>query len=622
MSHLFVDLRPVSARAKVVDFSGEIESFFPGVRIDLFEKDEFFVVTGRVDRPELWAPFADANGETFVALGGRIALEDSEWEAASKLAGNGGLACKAIADAYRREGAKCFGRLNGNFAVFLHDKVRGQSYLATDRCGVFLMYGNGDGGLVFGSHPDLAARLANVQAPLDHLSMAEFLASGRLTYPFTYYQHIRAVEFGSVHSFKRIGGTSKKTANESYWEWRLKTDEPVGEDDLAEELAHAFQNSVKRRTLRRLGKVAVGLSGGLDSRVILACATGGAEISAFSLLDEENDEWRIAKSIAETCGVPIHAVRRDYDYYGRFAAEGVRISGGMGSLMSNHYLGIRETLREWDIENLLTGCYIDYVFKGLGLNTREHPITRRETFAQFEHSFYRPQFPISAQLEEELRQRLRSRYPFPENSTLSDAEWGEVERRRVFPLAYEADSAQRVVPQRVMPWFVPIADNDLLDVHCRIPPRVKLNNRLFRKMVLKACNSELCRIPDNNTGAPVNAGATSLLIHRYRSAFSNRIRKSLKPGISTRGSWPNWEYYVQNSPMIAALWRDRRDETKDLFSSLLGYDPFDRSISEYRGTGTEYFLRILTLKLWFEQSILRTDTPSVFAESDMVANFG
>jgi hypothetical protein len=220
-----------------------------------------------------------------------------------------------------------------------------------------------------------------------------------------------------------------------------------------------------------------------------------------------------------------------------------------------------------------------------------------------------------------VRQRLADRFPFEDGKALGEEEWWEVERRRVFPLAYEADLAQRVTPQRCMPWYVPIADNAILDVYQQLPSDLKLNARLFRKMVLYVCGPDLSRIPDNNTGAAVTAGPASLMVHRYLSAFLNRAGNLVKPGIATRGSWPNWNYYVQHSQLVADLWTRDSINTAPILTDVLGFNPYERPMEFWQGPRTELFLRLLTLKLWIEQTLINQSS-DVSETSDLMVSPG
>src|SRR6185295_18751428 len=95
-----------------------------------------------------------------------------------------------------------------------------------------------------------------------------------------------------------------------------------------------------------------------------------------------------------------------------------------------------------------------------------------------------------------------------------------------------------------------MVDNEILETYLRMPSRFKLNASLFSKMLLILCDQKVCRIPNINTGAAVGASGPSFLIRRYFSAFQNRIVEKILPRMSIRGSWPNWEYYIQHSKVI------------------------------------------------------------------------
>jgi hypothetical protein len=89
-------------------------------------------------------------------------------------------------------------------------------------------------------------------------------------------------------------------------------------------------------------------------------------------------------------------------------------------------------------------------------------------------------------------------------------------------------------------------------------------------------------------------------IRRYTSAAANKFTRLTKRGIATRGSWPNWNYYISQSKMVEDLWSRRQSLSRELFNDLLGYDPFKRSLPEWGNNNVELFVRLMTLKLWLE----------------------
>jgi asparagine synthetase B (glutamine-hydrolysing) len=452
-----------------------------------------------------------------------------------------------------------------------------------------------------GSHPDVVAASIGEEVNLDEVSLSEFIMTGRVTFPFTYYRHVQALEPGCVTTFDVHDKTLVLASKRRYFEFGSYPNGHASLDQLAQEFGTAFRNSVARRTLRLFGRTGVGLSGGLDSRVIVATAQDRTQLCAFHLYNEENAELRAARQLAQACKVEFVPLQRQFEYYGETAEQGVRISGGTGNISSNHFLGMADRLTEFGIENFLTGCYCDYLFKGLSLNTTEHRFTREERLAPFNFEFYRPCYwPLTA-ASGKVRERLEQLFPEAHSRELGSDDWINVERKRALPLAYEADLAQRVIPQRVFPWFLPVADRELLDVYGRIPSRFKLNSSLFRQMALSVCDQRVASVPDNNTGARLDASRPSQWAHRYFAALRNRITTKVFPTMTTTGSWPNWEYYLAKSKVIPSLWTRRNDLARGLFHETLGYDVMQKSPAEFRGRDLELFLRLLTQKLWLDQ---------------------
>lgn len=571
----------------------------------VYEQDTLRIQLSRPDGFALWGPYAGATeaGPIWVGLAGRVSLSAAEWAAGQRLAGPGGDACKAIYARYQSGGLQALLSLSGNYAVFVHDVGGQRLHLLTDPAGMYLAYVADRGvlPLLVGSHPDVVASFAGAGRQLDRVSLAEFVRTGCLTYPHTYYENIRALPFGRILTFNLRAPAQAPAVGAPAVALEPRINSKTSEWELAEELAAKLGDSVRRRTLPVLGTTGLGLSGGLDSRAILAAVDQPSRLVPFFLLDEENAECRVARAIADAADLPLHELRREFDYYGASAAQGVRISGGTGNIASNHYLSSWTRLKALGVTNLITGCYCDYLFKALAANRIEQRIRRRETLHTFALGFYRPLYPLNSPFNRQVDDRLHARFPEVEGSNLSDEQWLSVETRRTFPLAYESDLAQRVIPQRTMPWSAPMVDNALLELHQRIPSRFKLNAALFRKAMSLMCPRKFLAIPDNNTGAPVMASGLSLVLRKYHSALLNRLASRFRPGIASRGSWPNWAYYVAHSELVRATWQAPVSGTRDVLCAIMGADHLSKPPSAYTGHDLELFLRLWTLKIWLDQ---------------------
>lgn len=598
MGDFFLDLSP--PRERRLDLVARQLRFQPHVQVQVLNEPGFGFILTFTDDSALWATFRGSDG-TIAAVAGRLAMDESDWAKAESFPGQGGLAARALAKTYQEDGIAAWEQFGGNCVLFLFDALERQLHIVTDRAGAFPAFQvESPSKLAFGSHPDVLAHGAGMADDLDEVSLAEFLLSSTVTPPFTYYRQIRALPQATVYTIDLGSERPQQRAPRSYFDLAYRPEPRASINELAEELATALKSAVRRRTLPRFGRTAVALSGGLDSRAILACVENRDQIFAFTCYNEPNRELAVAEQIAKAVGVPFYPWRRSFEYYGDTAELGVRISGGMGTFANNHFLGIVDNLRQQDASNLLTGCYCDYLFKGLPLNRQVHWLTGRERLGPFQHEFYFSHYNRQSPLLDQVRARWESRVPAQYQKQESEADVFQVEARRTFPLCYEGDNQQRVVPQRVAGWYLPVADRDLLNVYRKLPWHAKLNRAVYSLATVRLCTGPLAKVPDANTGVPPGSPL-------FREALSNnllRLQRKLhghRRTIATDGSWPDWTYYVRNSARLRALWRAPQSRAEEVFRKLVPASDVRPDPSDYQNGEIFLFVPLLTLKLWFQQ---------------------
>jgi hypothetical protein len=572
-----------------------------------YKHDHYCMMISRPDDWSTWGPFVSEENKIHVYLAGRVALEETEWEKASNIKGDGGIACKAIFEMYRRGGIDQLKMLNGNFGVLICDENMRRFYLVTDRCGMVpcYSYGINEFNFVLSSHHDLLAKALNIPCEWDMTSMAEFLATGKVSYPHTYYKRIKALDYGSIHVIELQSGDARYHSKIKYFDFDYQIDHQRTEWELAEELASSFRKAINRRTQSRFGRTGISLSAGLDSRSLLCAADSRENIDSFCFFDEENTEYNVAQKIADAAGVKLYKLKRQFDHYGNNAELGTRVSGGMGDIGSNHYLGFRREFIKLGIENIIAGFYCDYLFKSLVLNKKKHYVSRREIYSEFQYDNYMRVYWFNTSYSDHVKERIDTL--FPDDLKKDESEIGRlrIEQRRLFPLYSEPDNQETLVPQRVLGWYLPIVDNDIIDTYLRIPPRYKLNVSMYSKMVQLLCGKTISDIININTGAKVNASVVSLIIHGYVKSFQTRLRKRRKT-IATAESWPNWEYYIHNSKKIESLWKTDNEIAAEIFTLITGTNPYRKKIQQYaENEDLKLFLRLLTLKLWMNRSTSR-----------------
>jgi asparagine synthetase B (glutamine-hydrolysing) len=596
MSDFLLDLRPQPCRA--LGRAADRLQFAEDTRTVIIDRPLFGLVITYTGDAALWAPYC-ADPSLMVAVAGRPVFEANEWELARANPSAGGLASKIIHGRLQALGLTALEQINGNAVIVACDFRAQVVHLVTDPCGAFPAFAVDTAeGRVYCSHPDVLADAANEQHRIDEASLAEFVLAGTVTPPFSYYERIRGAEPGTIFSFDLRDGR-REPLTRRYFDLIYRGDVRAREDDLANELADSVRRAVQRRTSAALGRTAVALSGGLDSRVVLACSADKEQTFAFCCYDETNRELKTAEAVARSLSARFIPMRRDPDYYADYAEQGVRISGGMGNFANNHFLGVIPRLKQEGMSNLLTGCYCDYLFKGLPLNRRTHWLTRREALAPFRDEFYFDHVPASSTLAARASERWQARIPEELRRQQTPSAIFQVEARRTFPLSYEGDNQQRLVPQRIAGWCPPLIDRDVLDVYCRLPYNFKLNRSVFRKAAV-ALAADVRAIPDANTGAALDARAGWEWV-RSQQLRAQRTWRRVRRSTATDGSWPNWQEYLTRSRKIDALWKRPNPDAMDLFQRILGRSDVLSRADDLKHQQPFLFVGLLTAKLWLDQ---------------------
>lgn len=596
MSDFLLDLRPPHLRA--LRRAADRLRFTDDVCTGVIDHAAFGIVIAETGNKCIWSPYTAADG-SIVVVAGRIVLDDHEWDAPLDDRGSGGRAARSVYAGFRDRGLGAVEHLNGNCAVVIHDAPRRHLHLITDICGAFPVFEASTGeGLVFGSHPDVVSDAANEQHQIDEASIAEFILCGTVSAPYSYYRRIRAADSATVFTFDLGVEGRPLPTRRRYFEFSYRGDSRTSKEELASELAAKLRRAVERRTSPRLGPTAVALSGGLDSRVVLACSQDKEHTFAFCCYDTPNRELNTAQAIAQSQTARFLPLQRSHEYYADWAEHGVRMSGGMGNFANNHFLGVMPRLKQEGMQSMLTGCYCDYLFKGLPLNKRIHPLTRRQQLAPYRHEFYFDHIASSTGLAAQVKERLEVRFPRDLRNQVTPEAVFELEARRTFPLCYEGDNQQRVVPQRMTGWCPPFIDRDLMELYCRLPYAMKLNRSVFRNAVA-ALGCGLSAVPDANTGARPDAPAALEWI-RGRQLQAQRVWRRLTGTSVNDESWPDWRSYVRESPKLSQLWQRRNSDASDLFRRVLG----DRAVDDVETIKRQQpflFVGLLTIKLWLDQ---------------------
>lgn len=566
----------------------------------------------RVDDPVLWAPAFDPNSQTRVLLAGRCAFEPAEWAAAERLPYEGGLAARLILAQWLEAGAEGVERLNGAALVVVIDERTREAHVWTDRMGCFPAFAWTGRGFVMCSHPDVVADALSRtgSAPtFDPISMAEFLQTGMATPPYTYWHGVEQLDAGTRHRF-RYGDSHRPVERSRYWLPAYFDTAPIADRrEIVDRLTGALRKAVRRRTQARLGPVAVMLSAGADSRAALFSACDPNSVTCYTFYDEPNAELNGARRLAAAAGAAHIALQRDPDYYIRHAAEAVRLSGGMWSIDSAHVGGFTQQILANTPGVLLTGCYADYLFKGLAFNRRNRRLFGRAlpvyTLSPFRHQYYLSHIKINNQWKQRVYARLADRFPHA-MQTKSDPR--HIEYLRIAPLSRESDASGRLLLWRTLPIDPVMVDADVLDVYGLMSVENKLSGVAFGMAVARLVGQAGKRVPNNNYGAPIGANEAVRIAAFLTGSVRRKVTGFRQPyerdpaSVATVGSWPYFPRIVERSPRLRDWHASLPPEQAELLFDIVGEERRDWSMSDWAARDPTLLVRLFTASLWISQS--------------------
>ncbi|MGQ9698640.1 MAG: hypothetical protein ACUVRO_11690 [Armatimonadota bacterium] len=196
-------------------------------------------------------------------------------------------------------------RVNGHCAVIAWNDDERRWHVWTNRFGTMhVYYGCRGGRSALGTYsPAVAATVSASQ--LDWVGITAFFAFGFFPHDRTYNEEVRVLRPASHYVFDERGRIVKQ---ERYWRWHYEPDTKRAYDDTIAEFADLFR-AVMQDLLRK-GRIAVPISGGLDSRSTVAVVD--------SILAKSGRLWSYsygyAEASAETCIAHQVAATRDLPF--------------------------------------------------------------------------------------------------------------------------------------------------------------------------------------------------------------------------------------------------------------------------------------------------------------------
>jgi asparagine synthase (glutamine-hydrolysing) len=488
----------------------------------------------------------------------------------------------AIAALYRRQGLEFLKTTDGVFAAVIYDRKRMTLHLVTDRYGLRRLYIWKSSKLAWASALKCFLPNPTFSSEIDPAAVDDFIDLGYMTEERTWFKDVSLLPSGSVLTWDilRNSGTQIR-----YWWWdKIK---PLSgwldESAAADELGTRFVRAVEKR-VRPGERIGVELSGGLDSRAVLAATPDyGRVLNTVTFGIDGCADRLIAARAAAVRGAANHGFSLDGGNWLLPRFRAVWLVEGQTSLLHMHgFEGVALERELFDIA--LNGFLGDVVLGGSWLagDALDHPITP------------------------ELVGRFTGRDPRKINVPKEYLDLNKTDFYHLQNRARRFTYNGLAMVSDYIETRIPFYDNKLLEFSYSLPDSIRLGSHIYKKMLLGKFPNFYRRIPWQKTGNPIgmpdSVAKLLRLTRRARRKLSRLSGGFFRDPLSQSDytDYPSWLRQEPARTIFTALLNNRRAIYPEYLPRSAVQTAWDNHL---RGADhTDEIFKYATFEIWLQQA--------------------
>jgi asparagine synthase (glutamine-hydrolysing) len=371
-----------------------------------------------------------------------------------------------------------------------------------------------------------------------------------------------------------------------YWSWASIKLSKQSIDEAAEEMAALLDASIKTR-FKAGGQVGIALSGGLDSRALVAAVHSEKPVT-YTFGTSGSKDVKIARKVASLAGVRhVH-----YDTYSenwlleRFG--GVWKTDGMLNMFHMHYSHLmNEIPRIMDIN--LSGFLGDAVLGGTYLEKKGKIFLNQRMNQSIARHYYGEHF-----------ERCDPEDSFFDLDKVDPYLFYNRGRRMI---GMGAEEAAKTVPQRL-----PFMDIKLMDLSFSLPDEFRAHSKVYNRALLLKYPTFYKDIPHATTGVSIQNNST------FGNTALKRINRLLwiaryKLGLQT--SYVNVHNWIKE-PATAAFLTQMLDPGNAIYPNFTADNYLKKFLLPHlhgKNNFAKQIMGALTLEVWLQQVLNRKFIP-------------
>ncbi len=514
--------------------------------------------------------------------------------------------------------------LNGHFFLFGKDRESGSVILVNDRFSSQLIFAaETDSAWCFSSSYAGVRRLCGIESgSVSEARVFEFVRFRRLFGLDTYHRGVKLLHPAVAI---RIAPGQDDLQSTIFWRPSYENTKytPV---EWEERVSSSINESVKKYFTGNDSRGLM-LSGGLDARALLS--VGRKRYKTFTNVEKLNNEFAIARELANTVGASHHAIFRPMDYFDNWFDHAIACSSGMTVFHEAQFIGYERELA--DVHGGIDlGLALDVFFCGHYL-PKDHPSLFGRNAWHFKLNKL-PTDALATYFMDNVSYRLKTSDPsavFRQNARVAYQE--ELENkinlmmkdgRRCgasgynlweymhlfnFGRHYSMLMANSIRCYREV--GVPALDNAIYQNALNLPIHLKYNWDTYLG-ALKKLNSDLMKIPNSNT----NIRADRSLHRQTGIKIARGLLNAIVPGSAKHTpaywdrSWPLTKSTLEQGSLIKEKLREMENVAQLYEFDSIDPDSVRKLIKQYR-TGIVDHSILINMLLTIEYGVLRQTTP-------------
>ncbi|HEY3404632.1 MAG TPA: asparagine synthase-related protein [Ohtaekwangia sp.] len=465
--------------------------------------------------------------------------------------------------------------VNGMYIAVISDLQKQQLHIITDRYGLkpFYLYAKNNC-LVFAPELKCFPFFKPFTMQIRKDAAACFIDIEHIMGTATWFEGVEATVPSMIYSYSWQTNVLTKR---HYWSWSMIKRSSVSLDDAAEEMAGLLDHAIKVRSKSDGYRVGVALSGGFDSRALLA-ATRENHPPTYTFGIEDSVEVAIAKRVAALAGVHHTHFDMHVNHWLQKRFSGVWKTDGMLNMYHMHYSHVMDSIAQ--IMDVNLSGYL-----GDGLLGKTYLTKKGKVF-------------LNQRINASIAQHYCGKHYVlcDPNDPFFDLD--KIDIYLVYNRGRRMTGLGMEEPNKTTPQRLPFMDTKLLDFSYSLPDEYRWNSRVYHKALLLKYPEFYKDIPHATTRVPISPS----LFHKGKKAYY-RALWVLKFKLGIVNSYTDVYNWIKE-PETATFIREILNPKTALYPNFLEADFTAAYLEPHLAGKGNYAKRVMsavTMEVWLQQ---------------------